>query len=281
MTDLYHFFMFNGTPDLTPYGIRHDALFLGHHALFPRHNGKPDASGWIDEDQVRLRLQDYRRTGTPVLLDIEGDNHWKTFKVAGDYKIKFRQSGMDLRLRLLHFCRSVNPNLRYGYYREPGGWGSLVLDSETLGEWHEYTRQLVPLLTSQDFCVPQFYFNRTSHAWPAGLEEALLWMERHFAALRFFAPNVPIWPIAWPQWYDLWRDNASERHTSEHRDHCAMLGHVWRAILDYVLPRSDGLFLWGGEGKPPWDSSADWWQVTRELLTQYRTDFRPLTTGGE
>jgi len=225
----------------------------------------PDASGWIDEPRVRGHIERLA-PGTPVFLNIEGQHGggaWATYTGDSMGNVTFREEGMALRLRLLAWIRKVRPDLRLGYYREPSGHGGLVLKRPE--DWREYVQLVAPLLREQDSSIPQFYFYRDPGIWPDGLDDALLWCERQFEALRCYAPGREIWPVVWPVWYDLWRDPGRHPSTAEHRDCCAMPGHVWRAILDYVLPRSDGLFIWR-QGGSPWDDDAPWWHVTKEKL---------------
>ena len=253
-------------PDLSVYGIRDDAKFAGHWELFPRDDdGKPDLSGWINEERARHHLKGLA-PGTPVFLNIEqsnGGEEWATYKIV-NYNPKFRKRGMALRLRLLEWIRKeVNPSLRLGFYQQPGGWGGLILNRPE--KWHEYVRQLAPMLQAQDISIPQFYFTKTSGMYGKGLEDALLYSERYFDAMQFYAPSTPVWPVVWPCWYDLWRETPPAQNTVEHRDGCAISGHAWRAILGYCLSRSDGLFIWN-QGGAPWDHSAPHWRVTRELI---------------
>ncbi len=254
MIPVHHCLRYAGTPDLSLQGVD-QFKFLGHHGLFYWDNdNQPITSGPLNESRIRHHLEG-AEPGTPVLLNLEAKERG-TLRITDPAhgKFKFSQKGLDFHLHMLETCRRIAPDLIYGDYRQPDYWGGLILNR--FDEWCGYVEELKPLFDAQDFSIPQFYFNETNAMWPAGLADAILCCERHFRIMRFVSPLTPIRPLLWWDWYDKWGANPHD---------AAMPGHVWRAILNCVIPRSDALMLWGGHPDVPWDAGAENWRILKQL----------------
>jgi|GEM_PF-6397853 len=265
MPPLYAFpnLRFNNQPDPALFGISENVHFMGHGIIFPKVDGEIDASGWIDEERMEARLMQ-QPAGRLMYLNIESGNNggsWRTAVPVPTGGMEFRPDAMQKRIRLLNWCRRIRPDLMYGYYKEPACWAGPVLNDPD--HWFDnVVRPLKPMLELQDYISPQCYFD---HGYrdgvhqpgrPVGLEQSLLWMERHFQALRFVAPTTPIMPIIWPWWLDKGRPEP-------------MSGIAWRTLLSYAFKHTDGVFLWWDGGRyREWNPRWEWWKTTLDLIRE-------------
>jgi hypothetical protein len=272
---IYHFPWWEWTnqPDWAEFGFleQKSSASLSELLIFPGPVGSPNKSGWIDEDKVTALLTDpLLQPGDPAFISIEGtydadDNPWQTYSVDELGNPTFQQSGLDWRMELLDFCRTINPDLWYGNYQQPSPNDYLILSKHD--QWREQcVEPLAPLFAEQDIAIPQFYFRSVDspYWWSGkGLGDALEIIDRQLNALDTYASSRPVWPIMWQEWWDDFEGEII-RYTIN--------GDDWRALLSLTLNRADGMFLWKEPRDREWDPDAEWWAVTLDLIPPVRSD---------
>ena len=78
---------------------------------------------------------------------------------------------------------------------------------------------------------------------------------------RDIAPELPIYPFVWPRFHGG-GGLAGEPFVPP---------EYWRAELETLADAADGVVLWGGydpdaRAQRPWDESAPWWEITRDVF---------------
>ena len=178
------------------------------------------------------------------------------------------ETAIGTALYKLQSYRDQNPTLKIGFYGLTP-WNNFwdILNppgNPTLPSQNALTK---PLADQVDFLFPSLYapyeYNANAPSWQNDAAAKWWWYATQTIAMaRTIAPGKPLCPFMYPQYLQ----NPATVVTAPW-DYIDPV--TWGFMLQMVRNSCDGVVLWGGwagNTQETWDSSAEWWIITQQVL---------------
>lgn len=151
-------------------------------------------------------------------------------------------------VKAINFCRSVRPNIVWGYYQTPTYWAVAEADIDPTGNTNWWDRQastLQPICAVSDYLMPEYY-----HKQVQGVDVTLATMQkraRNYAKLSLMTAE--------PEGLDVWLDTSTCYYGGSKSGQSVPPLDCYNFVapafsVSYNGKKIKGLYLWKGGADP-------------------------------